>query len=136
MRTVLVVDDEECVRDVVRAVLENRDCRILEAQDGEAALDRARHELPDLVLCDCCMPGLSGPQVLSHLRNDRRTAAIPVILMSGFRDEETEMAGRFLNANGYLLKPFRPVQLLEEMRRVFSLPPASPPPEPQDSAAA
>ncbi len=84
MRTVLVVDDEECVRDLVRTVLQNRDCRVLEAPDGYAALDCAQHELPDLILCDCRMPGLSGRQVLSRLRGDR-TAAIPVILMTGLR---------------------------------------------------
>ncbi len=120
MRTVLVVDDEECIRDLVRGVLQNRDCRVLEALDGYTALDCVRAELPDLILCDCRMPGLSGAQVLSRLRADARTAGIPFILMTGLRDEETEMAGRFLNAQGYLLKPFRPVQLLEELRRVLN----------------
>ncbi len=125
VRTVLVVDDEECVRDLVRTVLQNRDCRVLEAPDGYAALDCAQREVPDLILCDCRMPGLSGLQVLSRLRGDNRTAAIPVILMSGFQEEETELAGRMLKAEGRLCKPFRPVQLLEEMHRVFSPTPHS-----------
>ncbi len=135
MRTVLVVDDEECIRDLVRSVLQNRDCRVLEAPDGYTALDCVHHELPDLILCDCRMPGLSGAQVLRQLRSDSRTAAIPFILMSGVRDEETELAGRFLNAQGYLLKPFRPVQLLEELRRILSPPPHPVLPATRPSAA-
>lgn len=119
MTTVLVVDDEACIRDLVKVVLENRDCRVLEAPDGDTGVDTARRELPDLVLADCRMPGLSGPEVVSRLRGDSRTARIPVILMSGLGDEETEQVGCYLSANGHLLKPFRPVQLLDEMSHIF-----------------
>jgi DNA-binding response OmpR family regulator len=119
VKTVLVVDDEPSICDLVRTVLENQDCRVLEAGNGEVGLDLAARQRPDLVLVDCRMPGLSGAQVLKQLRADARTAAIPVILMSGLRDEETERAGRCLHAEGYLLKPFRPVQLLGEVQQAL-----------------
>jgi len=119
MRTVLVVDDEQSIRDLVRVVLENGECRVLDAPDGGSGIKLAAREHPDVVIVDCRMPGLSGPQVVKQLRADVRTTAIPVILMSGIRDEETGQASLQVPPNGYLLKPFRPVQLLQEIQQVL-----------------
>lgn len=119
VKTVLVVDDEEHIRDLVRVVLEGRDCRVLAADDGASGLTLAATVRPDLMLLDSRIPAHPGSEVLSELRADTRTALIPVILMSGIKDCQTEEAERLAEADGCLLKPFRPVQLLEEIQHVL-----------------
>ncbi len=124
MRTVLVVDDDERIRELVCATLENRGCRVLAEESGIAALQTARRERPDLILMDCRLRGLSGAEVLRLLRADARTVGTPVILMSGFTSDEMQPERHLLQANGFLLKPFRPVQLLVEMQYALQAAPA------------
>jgi len=117
MKTVLVVDDEECIRSVIRDVLENPDCRVLEAADAASGLDLARLEMPDLILLDYCMPGTSGTQVVERLQQGP-TAYIPVILMSGLGDI-TMFSIIANNAAAYLIKPFSRTELLMKMNEVM-----------------
>ncbi len=119
MKTVLVVDDEECIRDLVRVILENAECRVLDAADGSTGLEVATRERPNVILLDCRMRGLSGEDVLKKLHADGRTAAIPIIMMSGVLKECVADYSRVLNADGYLVKPFRPVELLQEIEHVL-----------------
>ncbi len=116
MVTVLVVDSEPCIRDIVRMTLESRDCRILEASDGARALDLAVASRPDLILLDGQLPDLPGAEALMRWRADAATADVPVILMSGL--EQAEMLE--LRAEGFLLKPFRPVELLSEIQQALN----------------
>ncbi len=119
MITILVVDNEACVRDAVRLVLENRECRVLVASGGRAALDLATREHVDLILLDCRLQGMTAKQVLAQFRAAAATAAIPVVLMSRIQDAETEKNGH-LRANGYLLKPIHPVALLNEIQQALT----------------
>lgn len=122
MKTVLVVDDEGCIRDLVRVILESGECRVLDAPDGSAGLELAAREHPDVILLDCRMRGLSGEDVLKRLRADGRTASIPIIMMSGLGREHIANYSHLLHADGYLVKPFRPVELLQEIEQVFKAP--------------
>src|SRR5262249_52323793 len=109
---VLVVDDEERIRQVVVRSLETIGLAAVEAADGRAGLDRFQ-ERPaafQLILLDLNMPGVGGDEVLRQVR--RVDPGMPVIMMSG--DPEEEVAGRVGGAvySGFLQKPFRPAQLL------------------------
>jgi len=103
---ILVVDDDPSVRVVLRLVLETEGHTVVEAPHGKAALEAIRqHALPDIVTTDLTMPVLGGEQLISHLRSDPATAAIPIVLITGNPD-----TARALHASGLVeavvVKPF------------------------------
>ncbi len=123
MKTILLADDEENLRTLVRTTLDQPGYRILESEDGAAALALARRELPDVVVLDWMMPNMTGIEVMAALRRDQATAAIPVILLTakGQRADHAEAAAN--GATAYLVKPFSPLELLtkvEELCRTTS----------------
>lgn len=105
MKTVLVIDDEKCLRELIREVLEGPDCRVLLAGRASEGLELARREQPDLMLLDYIMPGISGMQLLQTLKTSPETAAIPVVVMSGM-DAESVVNDLAHGAAAYLQKPF------------------------------
>jgi len=102
----LVIDDEEWLREMVRMALTDRGYLVLEAADGATGIEMARRELPDLVLCDVRMERVDGYLALARLREDPKTAGIPFILMTGMADAEGMRHGMELGADDYLPKPF------------------------------
>src|SRR5215210_3983883 len=108
---VLVIDDEAPIRLLCRVNLEAEGMTVLEAADGPSGVDKARGELPDVVLLDVMMPGLDGWQVAEELLDDERTRGIPIIFLTA-RAELRDRA-RGLDAGGieYVTKPFNPVEL-------------------------
>ena len=86
MKKILVIDDEEWLREMVQMALRQRGYEVIEAGDGAAGIDRARKELPDLILCDVNMDKVDGYLTLSSLREQPATASIPFILMTGLAD--------------------------------------------------
>ncbi len=106
MKRILVIDDEEWLREMVRMALNQRGYEVIEAGDGVAGVEVARKQLPDLVLCDVNMEKLDGYGTLSALRNDSTTATIPFILMTGMADNVGMRHGMELGADDYLPKPF------------------------------
>ncbi|HXZ27331.1 MAG TPA: response regulator [Terriglobales bacterium] len=119
MKTILVADDEASIRVLIRTTLENPECRILEAATGAAALSMAGRLLPELIVLDWMMPGISGLDVLRALRNDPRTAAIPVIMVTAMGQERHRAEGLALGAQAYLVKPFSPLELLQLTQQVL-----------------
>jgi DNA-binding response OmpR family regulator len=112
-KTVLVVDDDRPMRALCRASLEKAGFQVLEAADGEAALESVKAEPPNLILLDIMMPGISGWEVTSELLANRSTDQIPIIFISA-RTEYADKARAFeLGAQGYLAKPFDPAVLAE-----------------------
>jgi CheY-like chemotaxis protein len=107
---VLVCDDEPVLRILVRATLDRENYTVIEARNGHAALALARAKLPDLVVLDMAMPGRSGREVLAELRRDPATESIPVIVLTGGGDSESE-AMLSAGAHGFLTKPFSPFAL-------------------------
>jgi CheY-like chemotaxis protein len=110
-RTVLVCDDEEAVRVLVRAGLEGTRCTILEAADGDEALQLARGERPDLVLLDIMMPGRSGLEVASALRSDPTFASTPILFLSARTQAADRAAAARTGADYFVAKPFGVAEL-------------------------
>lgn len=106
MKRILVIDDEEWLREMVHIALGQKGFDVIEAENGEVGIDKARKELPDLILCDVNMGKVDGYLTLSSLRNEVTTAAIPFILMTGLADNAGMRHGMELGADDYLPKPF------------------------------
>ncbi len=115
MTTILVADDEAAIRDIVASVLENPDCRVLHARDGEEAVAVAKSEHPDLILLDCLMPRVDGVEAVKRLRADGGTCTIPIVLMSGDSDHDWVSAAEKIGMRCFLVKPFSPSQLLQKL---------------------
>jgi CheY-like chemotaxis protein len=108
---VLVCDDEPVLRMLVRATLDLGDYTIVEARDGDEALERIRSEHPDLIVLDMMMPGRSGGDVLLELRDDPATADTPVIMLTARAQSSDRAAMDHAGADHYLTKPFSPIGL-------------------------
>jgi len=106
MKRILVIDDEEWLREMVHIALAQKGYEVIEAENGVAGIDKARKELPDLILCDVNMEKVDGYLTLSSLRNEPVTAAIPFILITGRADNAGMRHGMELGADDYLPKPF------------------------------
>ncbi len=111
MKKILVIDDEEWLREMVKVVLDLRGFAVIEASDGSQGIELARQHLPDLVLCDVNMQQVNGYGTLAALRETPATAAIPFILMTGYADPAGMRHGMELGADDYLPKPFTADQL-------------------------
>jgi DNA-binding response OmpR family regulator len=116
VKTVLVVDDEPKIVDVVREYLEHAGFAVRTAGDGPAALERARALAPDLVVLDLGLPGLDGLDVARQLR---RSSRVPVIILTARGDEVDRIIGLELGADDYLVKPFSPRELVARVRAVL-----------------
>ena len=115
-KTVLVVDDNRNVRRLLRYQLQNRGYTVLEASNGQEALDAARGAHIDLITLDLMMPTMSGYDLLETLRDDPMTRSIPVLIVSVVEDEER---GILRGANDYLKKPFREENLIEKVQTLL-----------------
>jgi CheY-like chemotaxis protein len=110
-RRVLVVDDEPAIRTLCRVNLGLSGMEVLEAADGQTAVELARAEAPDLILLDVMLPGETGWDVATALGADARTRDIPVVFLTAMADENDLARGRDHGAVGYVTKPFDPVGL-------------------------
>jgi signal transduction histidine kinase len=106
MKKILVIDDEEWLREMMLLALRQRSFEVIEAENGERGIEIARKELPDLILCDVNMDKVDGYLTLSSLRSESATASIPFILMTGLADQAGMRHGMELGADDYLPKPF------------------------------
>ena len=106
--TVLVVDDDLTVRDVVRRYLELAGHRVALSDNGEDALAWIAEHEPDLVVLDLMLPGIDGLEVCRRLR---QTSAVPVVMLTALGEEENRIAGLQLGADDYVTKPFSPREL-------------------------
>jgi signal transduction histidine kinase len=106
LKKILVIDDEEWLREMMQLALRQRGFEVIEASNGTDGIEKARKELPDLILCDINMGKVDGYLTLSALRVEAPTAAIPFILMTGLADSASMRHGMELGADDYLPKPF------------------------------
>jgi len=112
--TILVVDDQTNVRNILEFNLKRKGFDILSAQDGLAAITLAINNQPDLMLLDIMMPGIDGFQVLEKLRSDERTSSIPVLVVSAKGTEDDILQAMKLGAKDYIVKPFNLDQLMQK----------------------
>jgi DNA-binding response OmpR family regulator len=106
VKKVLVIDDEEWLREVIRLALKQKDFEVIEAANGVEGVEKARRELPDLILCDINMEKMDGYATLVSLRSEAVTAAIPFVFMTGLADGAGMKRSMELGADDYLSKPF------------------------------
>ena len=116
---VLLVDDEDSLRKVMRELLERDGYNVSEARDGVQALDQIDRVGPDIIVLDLNLPGLDGYGVLSHLRSRPATASIPVIVLTAKGDEDNEVRVFELGADDFLTKPFRARALSARLEAVL-----------------
>jgi two-component system, OmpR family, alkaline phosphatase synthesis response regulator PhoP len=114
--TILVVDDEPRIVQLVRDYLEHGGFTVLVASDGAAALRTARTGRPDLVVLDLGLPGLDGLDVARALRRD---GEVPIIMLTARTEESDKLVGLELGADDYLTKPFSPKELVARVRAVL-----------------
>jgi CheY-like chemotaxis protein len=121
---VLVVDDDDVIRQLITVNLELEGFEVATAVDGQDCLDKVKDVRPDVITLDIMMPRLDGWEAASRLRADPDTAAIKVVLLSA-RAQEADLArGSRLGVDAYLTKPFDPDELIATVRRLAGLPPA------------
>lgn len=117
--TILIVDDEEDILDLMVYNLEKEGYSVRKATSGETALDRLNKMPPDLVLLDVMLPGMSGTDLCKRIKGQEKTRHIPVILLTA-RSEETDIViGLELGADDYITKPFRTRELLARIKAHF-----------------
>ena len=118
-RRILVADDSDPSRELIREILEMSDYEVIEAADGAEALKRIRETMPDLVLMDIQMPHLDGYDVLRHLRADEHLVRLPVVALTAYAmqgDRERVLEAGF---DGYITKPVDIALLRREVERFF-----------------
>jgi two-component system, OmpR family, phosphate regulon response regulator PhoB len=120
MTSVLVVDDDPDVCDLVRYKLEQSGFDVRRAIDGDQALREVDAEVPDLVLLDIMMPGMSGLEVLERWRANGATEKLPVIMLTAKAQENDVERGFELGADDYVIKPFSPRELARRVTAVLS----------------
>jgi phosphate regulon transcriptional regulator PhoB len=118
-REVLVVEDEPDIRRLVVLHLERDGFRCRTATTGPEALREVQKAAPDLVVLDLMLPDLDGLEVCRQLRGDRRTAAVPIIMLTAKSDEVDRIVGLEVGADDYVAKPFSPKELVARVRAVL-----------------
>ncbi len=114
--TILVVDDQSSVRQLLSEYLTEQGYRVITATDGQNAIYQARHDPPDLILLDIMMPKMDGYQFLRQYRQERQT---PIIVITAREEETDAVLGLDLGADDYVIKPFRMRELLARIRAVL-----------------
>ena len=106
MAKILVAEDEKQIADMIAFKLTNSGHQVIRAQDGEQAMKLARLEIPDLIMLDAMMPGLSGFEVLRRLKIDSELRSVPVIMVTAKGHERDVLSGLHGGADDYVVKPF------------------------------
>jgi DNA-binding response OmpR family regulator len=117
--TVLVIDDEKDLLELVRYNLEKEHLDVITASDGPSGLEIGLKHKPDLVLLDLMMPGMSGLEVCKQLRADTRTNRVPIIMLTAKAAETDKIVGLEMGADDYITKPFSVRELLARVRAVL-----------------
>ena len=118
LNRVLIVDDDPAIRRDVSALLDLDEYGLLEAADGQAALEVVRDERPDLVILDLTMPRLDGLGTCQALRSDPELAGTRVLVLTGRDQPDDRAAARDAGADAYLVKPFSSLALLDAVKRL------------------
>ncbi len=104
--TILVVDDEEDILELIAYNLKKEGYQVITVLTGELALKETRNRLPDLILLDLMLPGLDGLEVCRQLKNSQTTRTIPIIMVTAKGEESDVVTGLELGADDYIAKPF------------------------------
>lgn len=117
--TILIVEDEEPIREMLRFTLAREGFSVQEADDVAQAQDAIGDSAPDLILLDWMLPGISGVELARRLRREERTRHIPIIMLTARTEEENRIQGLEVGADDYVTKPFSPRELVARIRAVL-----------------
>ncbi len=118
-RSVLIVDDEFAIRDMLRMALEIADYNVLEADNIQDAYTRIVDDRPDIILLDWMLPGGSGIELLRRLKREDSTKEVPVIMLTAKTTEDNVIQGLDVGADDYITKPFAPRELIARIRALL-----------------
>jgi DNA-binding response OmpR family regulator len=121
-RTVLVIDDDPVILELLRVNFEIEGFDVICATDGEEGLKRAQTDRPDAVISDIMMPRRDGLQLLADLKSDPSTEDLPVILLSAKAQKNEVQQGLDMGADDYITKPFDPLELIDRLNAVMTRP--------------
>lgn len=117
--TILVVDDETDICDLVSYNLAREGYRVIQEHDGEAGLERVFKSAPDLLILDLLLPKMSGLEVLAAIRNEPRTRSLPILVLTARGTEMDKLVGFERGADDYLTKPFSPKELAARVQAIL-----------------
>lgn len=120
MARVMAVDDDPVILGLLQVNLDMEGHEMVAAVDGREALDKVRHDRPDLILLDVMMPNVDGWQVAEQLKRDEATAGIPVVVLSARAMEADVQRGAELGVDSYVTKPFDPIDLMGLVNRLLA----------------
>ncbi|MBN3039120.1 MAG: response regulator [Candidatus Omnitrophica bacterium] len=118
-KKILLVDDEAQLVEMMTMRFEAAGYEVISANDGQAALDKARNENPDLIILDLMLPKMDGYKVCALLKKDSRYKDIPIILFSAKAQEEDRKLGDEVGADAYIAKPFEPEELFGKIKQLL-----------------
>jgi two-component system phosphate regulon response regulator PhoB len=116
---ILIIEDEEDIRELVRYNLERENFAVIEAESGEAGLKSVSQKKPDLILLDLMLPGKDGLQICRELKRSEATRDIPVVMMTAKGEESDIVTGLELGAEDYVVKPFSPKVMVARVKAVL-----------------
>lgn len=119
-KMILAVDDSPSIRQMVQFTLKGAGYKVIEAEDGLDALEKARQHKVSLVLTDQNMPNMDGFMLIRSLREMPQYQSVPILVLTTESSDEMKAKGRAVGATGWLVKPFDPVRLLDIVRRVIN----------------
>jgi DNA-binding NarL/FixJ family response regulator len=135
LKKILVIDDDSRLRSQCAELLRLEGYEVFEARNGREGVERARRDIPDLVLCDITMPEMNGHRVLETLRGEPRTAHLPFVFLTGWSEKDDVRTGMNLGADDYLVKPVVPAELAAAVRARLARAAATAPRRPSDKEA-
>jgi two-component system, chemotaxis family, chemotaxis protein CheY len=119
MKTILSVDDSASMRQMVAFTLESAGYRIVQAEDGEAALAKVAQARPDMVITDLNMPKLDGIGLIKRLRADPKMAGLPIVMLTTESEESKKQAGKAAGATGWIVKPFEQAKMIAVVQKLI-----------------
>ncbi|MBX9628916.1 MAG: phosphate regulon transcriptional regulator PhoB [Burkholderiales bacterium] len=117
--TILVIEDEPAIQELISYNLKQAGHQALKADNAEQALNLVQNALPDLILLDWMLPGISGVEFARRLRSDKRTKTIPIIMLTARSEEQDKLTGLETGADDYITKPFSPRELNARVKAVL-----------------
>jgi two-component system phosphate regulon response regulator PhoB len=117
--TILVIEDEPAIQELISYNLKQAGHQALKADNAEQALNLVQNALPDLILLDWMLPGISGVEFARRLRSDKRTKAVPIIMLTARSEEQDKLTGLETGADDYITKPFSPRELNARVKAVL-----------------
>lgn len=116
---ILVVDDSPFIVEIIETILKDSGFEVITADDGEKALNRAKNDLPDLIVLDLMLPKMNGYEVCKILKNDELYKAIPIIMLTARVNDEDAVKGKQAGADAYMGKPFELDDLVAKVRELI-----------------